>query len=62
MPYGGAPAEAVPYPGVSPYAPQMSREEELEFLKGQAQGIKAQLEQIGGRIKELEGEEERRSL
>jgi hypothetical protein len=35
----------------------MSKEEELEFLKGQAQNIKEQLEQIGGRIGELEKED-----
>ena len=69
MPYGGAayPA-AMPYggyagagmggvPGAYPYAPQMTREQELDFLRSQAQAIKGQLEQIDGRIKELEKEE-----
>ncbi len=50
MPYGysGAPM------GVNPSAPQMSREQELDFLKSQAEAIKGQLEQIDARIKELE--------
>jgi len=40
----------------SPYAPQMTREQELDFLRSQAEAIKGQLEQIGVRIKELETE------
>ena len=51
---------AVPYGyagtpmGADPYAPQMTREQELDFLKNQAEAIKGQLEQIDARIKELE--------
>lgn len=67
-PYGGNPyAGGMPYGGYSgapmgtasgadPYAPQMSREQELDFLRNQAEGIKGQLEQIDARIKELEAE------
>ncbi len=40
--------------GADPYAPQMTREQELDFLKSQADAIKGQLEQINARIKELE--------
>ena len=43
-------------PGAGPYAPQMTREQELDFLKSQAEAIKGQLEQIDARIKELETE------
>ena len=50
MPYGYAGAPM----GADPYAPQMSREQELDFLKSQAEAIKGQLEQIDARIKELE--------
>ena len=50
MPYGYA---GTPM-GADPYAPQMSREQELDFLKSQAETIKGQLEQIDARIKELE--------
>ena len=46
--YGGAPM------GVNPFAPQMTREQELDFLRSQAEAIKEQLEQIDARIKELE--------
>jgi len=54
MPYGyaGAPMGAVP--GASPYAPQMTREQELDFLRSQGEAIKGELEQIDARIKELE--------
>jgi hypothetical protein len=48
--YGGAPM------GANPYAPQMTREQELGFLRSQAEAIKGQLEQIDARIKELEKE------
>jgi prefoldin subunit 5 len=40
--------------GVDPSAPQMTREQELDFLRSQAEAIKEQLEQIDARIKELE--------
>jgi hypothetical protein len=43
-------------PGAYPYAPQMTRDQELEFLKDEAEAIKEQLEQIDARIKELETE------
>ena len=42
--------------GADPYAPQMTRGQELDFLRSQAEAIKGQLEQIGARIKELETE------
>jgi prefoldin subunit 5 len=41
-------------PGADPYAPQMTREQELDFLRSQAEAVKGQLEQIDARIKELE--------
>ena len=39
---------------MDPYAPQMTPEQELDFLKSQAEMVKQQLEQIDARIKELE--------
>lgn len=53
MPSYGAP---YPYFGGSGYGPQMSPEQELEFLGSQAEAIREQLEQIDARIKELESE------
>jgi len=53
MPFYGAP---YPYSGADPYAPQMTREQELDFLRNQAEAIKGQLEQIDARIRELETE------
>jgi len=43
-------------PGADPYAPQMTREQELDFLRGQAQAIKGQLEQIDAKMRDLESE------
>ena len=43
-------------PWTAPLAPQMTREQELDFLKNQAQGMKEELEQIEGRIRQLESE------
>jgi hypothetical protein len=56
MPYGYAGAPMGAAPGADPYGPQMSREQELDFLRSQAEAIKGQLEQIDARIKELETE------
>jgi hypothetical protein len=50
-PYGGA----MPY-GM-PFAPQMNREQEVDFLKKEAQAMREQLEQIESRIKGLTAEE-----
>jgi hypothetical protein len=44
-------------PATMPYAPQMTREQELDFLKSQAEMIRGQLEQIDARMRELEAEE-----
>jgi hypothetical protein len=44
-----------PYPAYTG-APQVTKEQELDFLKGQAEAIKGQLEQIESRIQEIEGE------
>ena len=62
LPYGGVwgvpPAYAgVPAPWAMPYAPSMTREEELDFLRDQAQAIKDQLDQIETRMQELGSKE-----
>ena len=44
-------------PLATSFAPKMSREQELESLKSQADSIKRQLEQIDDRIRELAAEE-----
>ena len=49
---GGAPT-AWPTPGATPFAPEMTREQEIDFLKGQAEMIKGQLEQIEARMRDL---------
>ena len=54
-PYGWS--GAMPVYGV-PYGPQITREQELESLKTQAGGIKAQLEEIESRIRDIEQTQE----
>ena len=44
--------------GAAPYAPRVSREEELELLKEEANSIKARLDGIEARMKDLGGEQE----
>ena len=44
-------------PGTAPFASQMTREQELDFLKNQAQAMKGQLEQIESRVRELDTKE-----
>ena len=53
----GAMPGAPPAPGAAPFAPQMTREQELDFFKSQAEAIKGQLEQIESRMRDLETEE-----
>ena len=59
--YGGYPPESYagvpPAYGPAPFAPELPPEQELDFLKDQAEAIKEQLEQIEARIQELEGKE-----
>ena len=50
-PVGQAPS---PY---APYGPAPTREQELDFLKSQAEAVKAQLDEIEARVQELEKEE-----
>jgi len=41
-------------PGAVPFAPQITREQELGFLKDQADMVKQQLKDIDSRIQELQ--------
>ncbi len=59
--YGFAPGYGHPYYGAgqfvpfsTPFSPQVSKEQELDWLRSQSQDIKGQLEQIEARIKQLE--------
>jgi hypothetical protein len=52
--YYGPPAAQ----GYMPYGSQMNREDELNYLKGQAEVIKQELDQIESRMKDLEVEKE----
>ncbi|HEX76004.1 MAG TPA: DUF5320 domain-containing protein [Dehalococcoidia bacterium] len=53
MPYYGA---TPPTPSAVPFAPQMTRDQELDFLKAQAQAMRDQLEQIEARVQQLGNE------
>ena len=48
---------APPTSGYAPFVPQMTKEQELDFLKSEAEAIKGQLEQIETRMRGLESEE-----
>jgi hypothetical protein len=50
--YSGTPSA----PGYAPYSPRMTREEELNYMKEQAETIKGQLEEIESRMRDLESE------
>lgn len=50
--YSGMP----PAPGYAPYSSQMTREEELSYMKDQAEAIKSQLDEIESRMHDLEAE------
>ncbi|MEW6034333.1 MAG: DUF5320 domain-containing protein [Chloroflexota bacterium] len=54
--WGGPSNWGQPGPWPAAYAPAMSREQELSFLKEQAKAIKEDLEDIEARVRELEGE------
>jgi len=43
-------------PWTTPFSPQMTREQELAFLKSEAHTVKEQLERIEARINELTAE------
>lgn len=51
--YAGGP----PHPEAAPFTPQMTQEQELDFLTSQAKAIKGQLEQIETRVRDLESQE-----
>jgi len=56
--WGAPPAwEAPPAWGYEPYAAAPSREQEIEFLRQQAEGLKQELDAVGQRIQELGREE-----
>jgi hypothetical protein len=40
----------------APFASQMTREQELDFLRSEAEAVEEQLEQIEARIRDLESE------
>jgi len=54
--YGGRPPTPGGMTGAMPLAPQMTREQELDFLKAQAQAMRQQLEQIEARVQQLGSE------
>ncbi len=56
--WGGSPAWLGPaYAGAPAYAPSMSPETEIDYLREEAGAVKAQLEEIEARIKDLESQQ-----
>lgn len=69
--YGGAAVPAAPFyqpqvyntgvpftPGYTPDSSQMTREEELNYMKGQAEAIKGELEEIEAKMRDLKTKKE----
>ena len=50
------PGPSYPYYGQAPYGQTPRPEDEMEFLRDQAEGLKEQLDEVGKRIQELEAE------
>ena len=48
--------ECHPLPDTRLNSPQMTREDELNYMKDQAEAIKGQLEEIESRMRDLEAE------
>ena len=46
------------YPGYGAYAPRMSRQQELEFLKNQAEALRNELGELEAEIDKLSSEKE----
>lgn len=49
-------------PGTTPFSPQMTREQELDFLRSEAEAVSEDLEQIESRINKLEAEVSQREV
>ena len=49
--------QKVATPGYTPFSPQVTKEEELDYLRDQAEAIKSQLEQVDSRMRHLEKEQ-----
>ena len=63
QPYGTRRWVPCPYPrygayGFRPFTPRITREQELEFLKGQAESLRDELKELDKEIGELSAEKE----
>jgi hypothetical protein len=58
MPYSYAIPWGMPYRGAYPFSPVISRQDELDYLKGLAQSMGDDLKEIEARIQEIENEKE----
>ena len=57
--FGAGFAQGAPFPGAG-FAPGLSKEQELDMLKSQAEMLNQQMEQINNRITELEKEDSKK--
>jgi len=58
MPYPYAAPWGIPYRGASPFSPEISREGELDYLKGLTQSMKDDLKETEARIQQIESKKE----
>jgi hypothetical protein len=58
MPYPYTAPWGMPYRGASPFSPVISREGELDYLKGLARSMNDDLKEIETRIQEIENEKD----
>jgi hypothetical protein len=56
IPYAAPPG--LPYYETYPFMPQVTREEELDYLKGLAKAMRDELKEIEVRIQQIESKEE----
>ena len=56
LPYSAG--RSIPYYGAPPFVPQVTRGEELDYLKGLAQYMRENLAEIESRIKQIESDKE----
>ena len=58
MPYPYGAPWGMPYRGSPPFVPQITQEEELDYLKGLAQSVRDNLKDIEMRIQQIDSKEE----
>ena len=58
IPYPYAAPWGLPYSGLSPFPPQATRQNEIDYLRGLARSMSDNLQEIEARIQEIESEKD----